>query len=205
MSAAAGADTRRGRLRLLLVIAIFVTPVVLACALYFGGWRPETPRAHGELVTPARPVADAELRTLDGKAVAFSAFQRQWLLLYFGSSECAAACERALVNMRQVIAAQGRQAQRVRAAMVVTDTRALSSLRQLLSAHPDLTPLTAAPEQLARLAREFELPAGGALAGQHRIYVIDPLGNFMLSYPADVDPNGMRKDLQRLLRYSQIG
>jgi cytochrome oxidase Cu insertion factor (SCO1/SenC/PrrC family) len=196
--------TARGRLRLLLVIALFATPVLLAYGLYFSGWRPAAaPRVHGELVTPARPVADVALRTLDGQDMAFSAFRRQWLLLYVGSSECPAACEHALINMRQVIAAQGRQAHRVRAAMVVTDTRALSSLRQILSAHPELTALTGAPQALRQLAQDLELP--GALAGQHRTYVIDPLGNFMLSYPADADANGMRKDLERLLRYSQVG
>jgi hypothetical protein len=34
---------------------------------------------------------------------------------------------------------------------------------------------------------------------------VDPLGNFMMSYPADADPNGIRKDLARLLRASRIG
>ena len=205
MSAAPDKAARRGRARLLLLAAVFAMPIVLAYALYYSGWRSEAPQAHGELVTPARPVADVALQTLDGAAVPFRSFQRQWLLLYFGSSDCSAACERALVNMRQVIAAQGRQAHRVHAAMVVTDSRALSALRQQLGAHPDLTALTGTPQALGRLAREFDLPGAGALAGQHRIYVIDPLGNFMLSYPDGADANGLRKDIGRLLRYSQIG
>jgi hypothetical protein len=36
-----------------------------------------------------------------------------------------------------------------------------------------------------------------------RIYVIDPLGNLMMRFPADPDPRRMLKDLSRLLRHSQ--
>jgi hypothetical protein len=38
-----------------------------------------------------------------------------------------------------------------------------------------------------------------------RIYLIDPLGNLMMSYAADAKPKGMLEDLKRLLRLSSIG
>ena len=38
-----------------------------------------------------------------------------------------------------------------------------------------------------------------------RIYLIDPLGNLVLRYPADPDIKGIAKDLERLLRASRIG
>ncbi|HYM47991.1 MAG TPA: SCO family protein [Burkholderiaceae bacterium] len=199
------ATRTRKRLRLLLLIGVFAAPMIAAYALYYGGWRPASARANGELVTPARPIADVELKRLDGDALRFSSFQRRWLLLYFGSSECTSACERALYNMRQVIAAQGRETHRVRAAMVITDRRALDMLRYQLKEYPDLMPLEGEAASVAQLARQFELPSANPLAGLHRIYVVDPLGNFMMSYPAEADPAGMRKDLTRLLRYSQVG
>lgn len=193
------------RLRLVLIVAVFAAPMVLAYLLFYSGWRPEGGRPHGELVTPPRPLADIELKTLEGKPTPLSSFRPHWILLYFGSSECTSACERTLYHMRQVIAAQGREAHRLRAAMVLTDTRALDMLRGQLKDYPDMAVLTGTRAAVADIAREFELPAGGALAGLHRVYVVDPLGNFMMSYPADTDPNGMRKDLMRLLKYSQAG
>ncbi|KAA3631763.1 MAG: hypothetical protein DWQ08_04420 [Proteobacteria bacterium] len=39
----------------------------------------------------------------------------------------------------------------------------------------------------------------------NRVYLIDPIGNLVLSYAIDADPAKMRKDLSRLLRASQIG
>ena len=37
------------------------------------------------------------------------------------------------------------------------------------------------------------------------IYLVDPLGNLMMRFPRDPDPSKMLKDLQRLLKYSQVG
>src|SRR3990172_3663998 len=123
MNATNRVPNSRTRRRLLLVAAAFAAPVVAAYLLYYGGWRPQTVHPHGELVTPPRPIADVELAALDGGSVRFSAFQRRWLLLYFGPSECTSVCERALYKIRQVIAAQGREAGRVHGAMIVTDAR----------------------------------------------------------------------------------
>ncbi len=61
------------------------------------------------------------------------------------------------------------------------------------------------PSSVQELAGQFRLAAGTPLDGLDRIYVVDPLGNFMMSYPADADPRGMNKDLTLLLRASQIG
>ena len=55
------------------------------------------------------------------------------------------------------------------------------------------------------LASHFALSSGTPPADLNRVYVIDPLGNLMMSYPADADANRMRKDLARLLRVSQVG
>ena len=36
-------------------------------------------------------------------------------------------------------------------------------------------------------------------------FLIDPLGNLMMSYAPDAKPKGMLEDMKRLLRLSQIG
>jgi cytochrome oxidase Cu insertion factor (SCO1/SenC/PrrC family) len=196
----------RARVRLLLLAAVFAAPVVFSYALYYSGWRPEEIRTHGDLVTPSRRVADVELKSLDGAAMRLTTSPPpRWSLVYFGSSECGSACERALYVMRQVIAAQGREAHRVRPVMIVTDKRAIDRLRSQLKEYPTIVPLTGSKAEIARLAGEFEMPEGGALSGLHRLYVVDPLGNLVISYPAQIDPSGISKDLKRLLRYSQIG
>lgn len=198
-------DRKGGRLTLIGLAVLFAAPMLIAYLLYYSGWRPDATQSYGDLVMPARPVGDVELSVVDNGPRRFSSFRGRWLLVYFGSSECGTACERAMYEMRQLIAAQGRQAFRVQAAMIVTDTRAIDLLHYKLKDYADVTALTGAPADIAKLGRDFETPAGSALAGLHRIYVVDPLGNFLISYPADASPSGMNKDLGRLLRASQIG
>jgi hypothetical protein len=41
--------------------------------------------------------------------------------------------------------------------------------------------------------------------GEGRVYIVDPLGNLMMSYPSDAGPGDLYDDLRRLLRVSRIG
>ena len=41
--------------------------------------------------------------------------------------------------------------------------------------------------------------------GTERIYLVDPLGNYVLAWPTKPDIKAMAKDLARLLRASAIG
>jgi len=198
-------DPSGARRKLLLLASLFVLPMLVAYALYYSGWRPETVHPHGELVQPARPVADAALVLLDGKPIRFSELRGKWALITFSAAECLKPCERNLTKMRQIIAAQGKEADRLQSVLVVTDGKALDWLRYAIQDYPGMRAVVGPPEAVDALAREFTLPAGGPLDNLNRVYLMDPLGNFMMSYPADADPTGMRKDLARLLRISRIG
>lgn len=193
------------RRKILLLAALFALPVIIAYALYFSGWRPAATGNHGELVQPVRPIADAALTRLDGGSMRFSELHGKWTLLTFSPAECLKPCERNLHNMRQVITAQGDKAGRVQSVLVVTDPKALDLLRYTVKDYPDMRVIVGPPDSVSTLARQFTLPAGSPLDSLNRVYLVDPLGNFMMSYPADADPNGIRKDLSRLLRASRIG
>ena len=49
----------RKRLGLVLLVALFLTPLLAAIVLNAVGWRPAGTRNYGELVEPPRPLADA--------------------------------------------------------------------------------------------------------------------------------------------------
>ena len=55
------------------------------------------------------------------------------------------------------------------------------------------------------IAGIFTLEAGDLPLNAGRLYLIDPLGNLMMSYPSGTDPVGIIKDLKRLFKYSGIG
>ncbi|MDO8597746.1 MAG: SCO family protein, partial [Sulfuricaulis sp.] len=136
------ATTRRARRRLLLLIAIFSLPVLIAYALYFSGWRPETSGNYGELVQPPRPLPGLMLQTLDGKALRLSELRGKWTLLMFAAAECLNPCEATLDKIHRIILAQGNKAERVRAAFVVTDPRARDWLQYAIKDYPGMLVLT---------------------------------------------------------------
>lgn len=194
------AGSVRSRLVLLLLFGVFLLPVVGAYL-----WQPTGAMNYGELVSPARPLAEFELRTLEGKSFALDNLKSRWTLVYFGGGACADACRENLYKMRQVQLAQGREATRVERVYVITDGVPGPGLVSLLREHPGLHVLRGTVAQVRVLASQFTLAQGTPLDGLDRVYVVDPLGNLMLSYPADADANRMRKDLARLLRVSQVG
>ena len=196
---------RRGRWVLVALAALFLSGLAGSFLLIRTGWLPSATKNYGELVQPARPVGDVALRDLEGQSIPFSNLQGKWTFVYFGSAECLRPCRDALYKMRQVTAAQGTEAHRVQSAFVVTDPKAIDLFRYTLKDYPDTVALRGTPDAVRELAAQFELSAGTPLDGLDRIYLVDPLGNFMMSYPADADPKGMLKDLKFLLRASQVG
>jgi len=200
------AVTRKdGRRQLVLLFLLFVLPVAIAYMLYFGDWRPNQTRNYGELVVPPRPVGDMVLKGLDGKSQSLANFRGKWLLVYVGPASCPTVCLDNLYKMRQVRAAQAKDAPRLERLFIVTAPDDLATLPSRLRDHPGLQVLVSDASTLPVLSRLFALPSGAPPAELRRIYVIDPLGNFMMSYPADADPSRMRKDMVRLLQVSQVG
>ncbi|HEX9184492.1 MAG TPA: cytochrome C oxidase subunit I [Burkholderiales bacterium] len=177
-------SARRGRAKLVLLAAVFALPLVLAGLAYWLDWAPGTTANYGELVAPPRPLAGPPFDALRGK----------WVLVSFDAAACDAYCERKLYFMRQVRRAQGKDQDRVERLWMLTDD---GQPRAEVLAAIEGTRLERGTATAARF------PAGASHADH--IYVVDPLGNLMMRYPRDPDPSRMLKDLQRLLRLSQVG
>ena len=199
------AAVRRGRRTLIVLTLVFAVPVVLAYVLHVSGWRPQGRSVHyGELIEPARPLPEATLRAADGVTVPFSALRRHWLLLYVGRLPCGDACRAAVDKMERVRLAQGKEMRRVELVFVVLDGAA-EEMQQLAGQHPVLKVLGGERPAVEQLARALVSSEGTALDGGGRLYLVDPIGNLVLSYRADADARGLHKDLARLLRLSQVG
>lgn len=188
-----------GKRTLIVLVVMFLAGFIIAYALLASGWRPGHTKNYGELVQPARPLPSAKLTDLTGNAVSFQ-WRGKWTLVYIGSSDCQAPCTNALYKMRQLMAAQGREAHRLRSVFVATDTKARDRLPDALKPYPDTVVLTGPVNALRELGTTF-----GATGRPDGLYVVDPLGNFMLRYPANADLSRMNKDIRVLLKTSQAG
>ena len=188
------ARRRRGRRVALLILALCALPTVAAWLAYFV-WQPQARANYGELIEPQR-LRDPELRLVDGRPFRLSQLRGKWVMLHIDSGACTEWCRKKLLYMRQARLAQGKAMARVERVWLVADPVAPE---EALSREFEGTRIARA-EGSAVLA---EFPA--VRSRTDHIYVVDPLGNLMLRFPADPDPRRIVKDLARLLRASRIG
>ena len=191
------ARRRAGRIKMLLVLLVFVLPVL---ASYFSYYvlRPQGRANYSSLIEPSRSLPDLPLRTLDGHPVAADTLRGQWLLIVLGPAACAADCQQRLYLQRQLREMLGRDRDRVDKLWLVTGDAPLPEpLRAALRAEPTLQVLRV---PRAALAAWLQPDAGHAL--EEHLYLVDPMGEWMLRVPAQPDPAKVKRDLERLLRAS---
>jgi hypothetical protein len=158
---------------------VCAAPFALGWLAYEYRWISARTSNYGELLKP-QPIGGA-LASLRGK----------WVLVTVDAAACSAACERKLYIVRQVRKAQGKEMERIERLWLLANggkprAELLAALEGGHIATPDAQLLKALPN----------------LAD---IYLVDPLGNLMMRFPAEPDPQKMIKDLQRLLKYSSFG
>jgi hypothetical protein len=180
--------------------ALFLLPLVMALFTYYGtGWRPAQRVNHGVLITPARPLPPVRLPQPGvGAGTYGTPFRGQWSLVYVGNGACDSPCRQALYVMRQTRLGLNNDMTRLQRVFLVS---AECCARELLGReHAGLEILDAAGPAGAALLREFPSPGR-----EHSLFVVDPLGNLMMSYDARRDPHGLLEDLKKLLKLSHIG
>ncbi len=195
----------RGRNMLLGLAALFIVPLAAAWLWYLNVDRlpPEGSVAHGELVQPVRPLGEFELGAVDdGAPVTDETLDGRWTIVHVGGAECGEACRQSLYESRQVHIALGRRAVRMQRLYLLVDAQVPYDPGFFAREHDGLiiARVDSSDPWLAKF-RLDDLPP--AEAG--RTYVIDPLGNLMLSYPVDAPPRHLLDDLLRLLRVSRVG
>ncbi|MHB8472883.1 MAG: SCO family protein [Gammaproteobacteria bacterium] len=193
------------RLKMLLIFILFAAPVVAAWVwnANIERWRPTTTTNYGELITPARPLGALNLPQLDGKPLAKDFLRGKWTLVYIGPANCDKACQENLYVMRQVRLALNEKMERVQRLWIISDAQAAPRLPVLLSDHPGLAVVRPQAAARAAVLDAFKVPGPDLV--ENRIYIVDPMGNLMMRYPARVDAKGVLKDVQRLLLTSWVG
>ena len=196
-AAVAGGRTRSGRWKMLAVLLVCLAPVV-ASYLAFYVVRPEGRRNFGELINPQRALPDVVGTTLDGKPVNLRALKDQWLLVSVAHGGCEGQCATHLYLQRQLREALGKEKDRLDWVWLVSDAAPVD-----LALLPALKEATVIRVAAADLAAWLQPQEGRAL--QDHLYLVDPLGKWMMRFPARIDAQAavnVRRDLDRLLRAS---
>ena len=80
---------------------------------------------------------------------------------------------------------------------------AIAFIREHIGSVEQLEVLLLLRADAAQLQSLMQPAAPAGLDGP--IWIVDPLGNLMMRWPADADPNRMKRDLGKLLRASRVG
>lgn len=197
----------KGRRQLLLLIAFFVAPIILAIVMYNtmpeGG--PSKTKNYGDFITPARPLTDVSLISESGKEFKFSDLKKTWIMIYIGDAECGKKCAESLYKMRQSRLAQRGEHLRIKRLYISTSGKAKESLKKILKEHPGLELVSGNTTNINAVLEQFKIENKSPAKSANRIYLADPLGNLMMSYEDGFDATGLVKDLTLLLKISRIG
>ncbi len=188
------AATRAGRWKMLLLLLVCASPVIASYFTYYV-IRPEGRRNYGELIDPQRPLPDLVGTDASGRSVPLTQLKNQWLFVSVADSACDDACQKHLFLQRQLRETLGKDKDRLDWVWLRTGSPALSEpLKQATAA------ATVLHVDAAALATWLQ-PAAGQRLEDH-LYVVDPIGNWMMRFPAQADPKQVKRDLDRLLRAS---
>lgn len=178
----------RGRLQLLLILAMVVGPMLLAAAMYrFGFWVPESRSYDGVLV------ANGQDRTALGMQAAAEA---RWELLVTAPQGCNESCRELVYLARQINIGLAREAARASHALATAQALDSDYEQRLQREYPQLKRYRL---DAAAYADNLDVPVGPHL------WIVDPHGNLVLRYAAGTDGKAILDDLKYLLKISQIG
>jgi len=199
------ASVKRGRRQLLALAALFFVPLALAFWMYYGSgaWRPGGDVSKGDLIDPARPLPQLSVPTMQGAATRADFLLGKWTMLYVGDGLCDERCRKALYLMRQSRIALNKDMDRVQRVFLVTGRCCDRGF--LAQEHPDLVVARVDDAASAALLEPFPTYGGVPLADAGRIYLVDPLGNLMMSYAPGAPDKALLTDVKKLLRLSHIG
>ena len=185
MSDTASTKNAASKRTLLLMIAVFVIPVVLAKLALENDWFTKAATNKGQLLSP----------TIDMTSVLQDTAPK-WRMLYVMPENCDAVCENALFSINQVWLALGKESDRAEALVLATensDPKALAALTQ----YPNVATMEiSTPSQLTT----------------NSVYIVDTQNNAMLFYQiklerqdAVMESRNMLADMRKLLKLSRIG
>jgi len=197
MAGAEGRRTVQGRWKMVFVMLCCAAPVIASYFTYYVV-RPESRSVYGQLIDPQRPLPNVEASLPDGRTLRLSSLKGQWLLVSVADAACDTLCEQQLYLQRQLRESLGREKDRLDRVWLVSDNQPLPE--RLANGLRGATVLRVPAADLARW-----LPADTGHAPAEHLFVVDPLGNLMMRFPALMDAAGAsrgKRDLERLLRAS---
>ena len=180
-----------------LLIAVFILPFTMAVLLHFIDLKPSG-KSYGNLIQPPKSLQIPVLIDVQGKAFKPEQWNKIWSIVTVDSTGCAAQCAERVHMLKQVHTSMNKEIDRVQRVLLVPTGMKSEVSTELQKKYPDLIILAGTDEGSVKFSAEFDVNKGN-------VFLVDPLGNLMMSYPDKFDPKGLYSDLKRLLKNSWAG
>jgi hypothetical protein len=138
----------------------------------------------------------------DGGATVLSSLRGKWTYVYFSHEVCDQTCNAVIESLVRIRLSRGKHKDRIQFLVAIISPSVPPSDEYV--SHSAVLTAYIEKSALGRWREAFGVE-GSAPPEAGRIYLLDPLGYLMMSYPPAIDPNDIRKDLARLMRVSRVG
>ena len=175
------------RIKFVVLILIAVVPIFIASAafFFFPDWAPTETTNRGELIVPVVPGEEISGELLE---------LNSWVLLQPVAMDCNEDCIQMLYLSRQVIKGLGKDASRIKRAVIAPAGISARFADLLESDHSDAQIIEADTRLLDQTHDSRPV-----------LFLMDPNGNVLMYYSLEKAGKPMMKDLKHLLKVSNIG
>ena len=190
--------------RKFLILAMVLLVVIVATTLVYAFIKSSNPPFHGSRITPPKPLADFSLTNQFGDKLRLSDNLGKYVLLFFGFTNCPDECPLTMVYLKQMVDKLGEKANDVQVILITTDpgTDTPQVLGDYLSHFdPSFIGLTGSKEELQSVWSNYGVTVmDNGETHSSFLYLIDPQGNLIATYPLLDTADGITADIQNLLK-----
>ena len=187
-----------------LLIAMAVLLVLVIAGGSYAWYKSANPTFHGSLITPPQPVADFSLTSQSGVKVNLSDFRGKFVLLFFGYTNCTSECPLTMGFLKQMHDKLGSQASQTQVILISTDPardtpEALAAF--LNHFDPSFIGLTSSEADLQPIWSAYGVTVlDNGETHTSYLYLVDPQGYLIATYPLLENADGITVDLQHLIK-----
>lgn len=190
--------SKNQRLVIILIFLVTLGPFLFAYTLYKKGNAAQLKmNNHGDLISPM-------INVERNKAIGGKSLLGKWWLVYVGPKNCRLECHDMLYNLKQIRTALGKDTHRVERLFIAhPDCQQSVCETYLKESYPDMKQITMSMAEFNQLFAGVSQHFEREMIGE--VFIIDPKGNMMMHYSADMEARAILSDVKRLLRISKIG
>lgn len=185
------------------VVAAFITPVLLAYAIFFLV-DVKSFTNHGEILNPIVHIGDFKLKDDDNLIIPKDKLTYKWRFISFLSKDCDEACQTRLYDTRQIRTSLAKNQHRVLRMFVHLEPAGEALKKLIAEKHPNVIHVNGNQQEIIDAIGK-DAKGNDVTITNNETYIMDPMGNVMMRFSQEQPNKEFLYDLRKLLKASQIG